>query len=188
MEQLLTQDSLTWQRSTFPEVRYQGIVWDLTHLSPFAIKTEIDAGLTVDVVVLFSCHTFTSGIDKLAAAQLPASEIYNDGVEVRRLDPIRYQQSQLILPSLVKQLPEQRITVANSTKPNFMTWKGEGEDPWYCVFFEVERDTTRKKRLILRVQSAYSLFEGLTPRQRKAKKVKWTTLIKATYEGRKIRE
>ncbi|MDN7468251.1 hypothetical protein QZM43_21190 [Burkholderia orbicola] len=57
----------------------------------------------------------------------------------------------------------------------------------YAVFFEVSKDRIRKRRLILRVQSAYMLDGGLNRRQREARKVALRTLLRASLEGRKIR-
>ncbi|WP_256097634.1 hypothetical protein [Burkholderia cenocepacia] len=55
------------------------------------------------------------------------------------------------------------------------------------MFFEVSKDRIRKRRLILRVQSAYMLDGGLNRRQREARKVALRTLLRASLEGRKIR-
>lgn len=57
----------------------------------------------------------------------------------------------------------------------------------YAIFFEVEKDKARKRRLVLRVQSAYVLDNGLTKRQTKAGKIGFETLLRATCLGRKIR-
>ena len=57
----------------------------------------------------------------------------------------------------------------------------------YAVFFDVEKDNKRRRRLILRIQSAYLLTRGLTKRQKSAKKVGWNVLLKAAYENRAIR-
>lgn len=54
------------------------------------------------------------------------------------------------------------------------------------MFFDVEKDQRRGQRLILRVQSAYVLDQGLTRRQKDAKKVRLVTLLKAAYAGRTI--
>lgn len=57
---------------------------------------------------------------------------------------------------------------------------------YYVIFFEPEKDSKRKKRVLLRVQSAY-FVDALTKRQQQAGKVTFASLVKATYEGRKIR-
>ncbi|AOS81412.1 hypothetical protein Q5W_21880 [Hydrogenophaga sp. PBC] len=62
----------------------------------------------------------------------------------------------------------------------------EGKAACYSVFFEVRKDAARKKRIILRVQSAY-LLDELTQRQRNARKVNLNVLLKAVYDGRTIR-
>lgn len=54
------------------------------------------------------------------------------------------------------------------------------------MFFEVEKDR-RRKRLILRVQSAYVLEGGLTRRQREAKRIALSTLLRNIHKGLPIR-
>ncbi|PZQ74314.1 MAG: hypothetical protein DI563_12615 [Variovorax paradoxus] len=77
----------------------------------------------------------------------------------------------------------------NEETPNYMTFEAvdrDGKAACYSVFFEVRKDAARKKRILLRVQSAY-LQDQLTQRQRRARKVNMTVLLKAVYEGRTIR-
>jgi len=173
----------------FRPVAYQGAEWDLSHLKSFAFKVGL--GVQVDVVVIFSCHCFTHGVDRdpRELVEIPSEEIYRDGREVRVLDPRRYSLSRDILHPLVHRLPAQKIVVANDSQRNFLTREmGVGDErQTYAIFFDVEKDRDRAKRLILRVQSAYLLTSGLTRRQEQAKKVGWHTLLKAAYEGRKIR-
>ena len=71
-------------------------------------------------------------------------------------------------------LPTRRIIVADERQPNFMTVEttnASGEPCLYAVFFEVEKDKMRKHRLLLRIQSAFTLDQGLTKRQKVAKRV-----------------
>jgi hypothetical protein len=56
----------------------------------------------------------------------------------------------------------------------------------YAVFFEVSKDHRRKKRMLLRVQSAYRL-DTLSERLKKGGKVNFAQLLRATYAGRKIK-
>lgn len=178
---------------TFPDsLLYRGDVWDLSHLKPFAIRVELEPELHADVVVLFSCHCFTSSVarDLRKKHEIPSNEIFDDGRESRVLDPVRYRLSKNHLVPLVKSLPKQKIIVANDVQQNLMTWEiltADGESLIYAIFFELDKDRTRKRRLILRVQSAYHLEAGLSKRQKGAKKVGWLTLLRAAHEGRKIR-
>lgn len=106
------------------------------------------------------------------------------------LCPDRYQSSRRLLRDLVLALPVRRIIVADERQPNFMTVETTnafGEPSLYAVFFEVEKDKTRKHRLLLRIQSAYMLDQGLTKRQKEAKKVALRSILRAAVEGRKIR-
>lgn len=87
-------------------------------------------------------------------------------------------------------LPSRRIVIADERQPNFVTLEGinaDGSTSLYAIFFEVQRDKNRKRRMILRIQSAYELDEGLTKRQAKAQKIGFATLLRATYLGKKLR-
>jgi hypothetical protein len=176
-------------RHRFPRVVYNEEAWDLSHLAPFAFRTNPGLGFDIDVVVLFSCHCFSHSLrrDGRAEQLIPLEEIYNDGRERRVLSESRYRLSRRFLPALVRELPNRRIQVATDARQNFMTMEvPEEHTGYYVVFFMVERDKHRRKRMLLRVQSAY-LLESLTDRQRKAGKVNFSTLLKAAYENRKIR-
>lgn len=172
----------------FPAITFRGIPWDLTHLEPFAFSADVGRdGAThrVDVVVLFMCHCFTKGAEGLQPLPL-ANEYYRDGREVRVLCEERYALSRQFLPRIVKELFARTIRVA-SNRPNYLTLEvPEAPAPGlYAVFFEVEKDKTRKRRMLLRVQSAYRL-DALPKRLKAAGKVNFAVLLRATYEGRKI--
>lgn len=171
---------------------YQGSPWDLSHLDSFAFQCDLDFGFPATVLVLFSCHCFTHSFawDPRPRIEIPHSEIYDDGREERVLCPDRYQSSRRLLRDLVLGLPTRRIILANERQPNFMTVEttnASGEPSLYAVFFEVEKDKTRKHRLLPRIQSAYTLDQGLTKRQREAKKVTLRSILRAAVEGRKNR-
>ena len=171
---------------------YQGCAWDLSHLDPFAFQCDLDLGVQSTVLVLFSCHCFTRSFarDARPLIDIPLFEIFDDGREKRVLCPERYQTSRRLLRDLVLSLPTRRIIVADERQPNFMTVETTnalGEPSLYAVFFEVEKDKTRKHRLLLRIQSAYTLDQGLTKRQRQSKKVMLRSILRAAVEGRTIR-
>jgi len=55
--------------------------------------------------------------------------------------------------------PTRHILVADPTRPNFVTFElppaAPGAEPVrYAVFFEVKKDSVRRRRMLLRVQSA----------------------------------
>jgi hypothetical protein len=177
-------------RHRFPSIRYYDTNWDLTHLDSFAFKADI--GFEATVVVIFSCHCFSHSFrwEARPRIEIPEAEIYKDEKEERVLDPVRYRLSRDVLRELIMGLPGRHIIVANVESRNFLTWEirtADDKDLVYAVFFDVERDKHRKKRLILRIQSAYRLDNGLTKRQKSTKKVYLNTLLKAAYEGRVIR-
>jgi hypothetical protein len=176
----------------FGMLNFRGDTWDFRHLDPFAFQCDLDLGFRATVLVLFSCHCFTHSFawDSRPRIDIPFSEIYDDGREKRVLCPDRYQSSRRLLRELVVSLPTRRIIVADERQPNFMTVETtteSGEPCLYAVFFEVEKDRARKHRLLLRVQSAYTLDQGLTKRQKEAKKVTLRSILRAAVERRKIR-
>lgn len=188
--QVLKSAELTGHR--FKSIDYHGSVWDLSHLDSFAFKCDLGVSCAVTVVVMFSCHCFSRGVarDNRVRAQIPSAEIFDDGREQRVLDPVRYALSRLLLRDVVMTLANRPIVIADERRPNFVTMQetnADGTTSLYAVFFEVEKDRTRRQRLILRIQSAYPLEQELAKRQRQAKRVAFKTLLRATYEGRKIR-
>jgi hypothetical protein len=178
----------------FGEVQYRGTRWDLSHLKPFAIRWALKLGtlepFPVDVVVLFACHCFTHEIDhdERSREDIPEDEIFSDGRETRVLDLERYEMSRNYLPSLIQELEQRHIQIADPSRPNFFSYEvtdRAGKSTTYAVFFEVQKDAKRKKRLILRVQSAYVV--ELNKRQRNAKKVTFGKLLSTTYLGTPIK-
>lgn len=171
----------------FTRVFFGYVEWELVHLNPFGFRIAIEDGLEVDVVVFFSCHCFTHAVERDDRQPLPLRELYSDGRERRVLNPQRYELSKQ-LPNVIRALGERQVRV-EADRDNYFVLEEVGDDgaiQRYAVFFEVERDPRRKKRLILRVQSAYPVVE-LTRRQQKAGKVNFRVLLRAVYQGRRIR-
>ncbi|SDQ84535.1 hypothetical protein SAMN05443026_1937 [Burkholderia orbicola] len=178
--------------SPFPPTIYRDERWDLSHLRPLAFTCDLETGFDVTVLVLFSCHCFTRSLkwDGRTRDTIPDDEIYDDGRETRVLCADRYRASRELLRGVIVGLATRRIVVADERQPNFVTVEAvvsDGTQRVYAVFFEVSKDRIRKRRLILRVQSAYMLDGGLNRRQREARKVALRTLLRASLEGRKIR-
>lgn len=176
-------------RHRFKPLQFNGATWDLSHLEPFAFRAQLDANLAIDVVVLFSCHCFTHGRDKDSRRDIPTAELYADGNKTRVLDPRRYELSKAFLPRLVAELSSRLIRVIGGNKPNYLTIESIDQDGIgvsYTLFFEVLKDQRRKKRILLRVQSAYVL-ETMSEAQKKARKVNLNVLLRAVYAGRTIR-
>ena len=163
-------------------------IWEFDHLEAFAMKVPVDLStnhaVDLDVIVLFSNHCFTRGLvtpDELVDESL----IVMDKSELRVLDRERYQLSRQYLPQLILELPMRHIQVADSTRPSFVTFElpsmATGEPPIrYAVFFEVKRDRKRKRRVLLRVQSAYILEEP-SKRLLKADKMRFQVILKRAY-------
>ncbi|CAB3746970.1 hypothetical protein [Paraburkholderia humisilvae] len=148
----------------FSDVSFRGVRWDLSHLDSFTFKIDLDLGADVTVLVLFLCHCFSHSVrwDKRARALIPANEIYDDGREQRVLDPQRYELSRRFLRDVVMSLPSRHIGLADERQPNFVTVESlnaEGTTSLYAIFFEARKDKSRRRRMILRIQSAYILID-----------------------------
>ena len=81
---------------------------------------------------------------------------------------------------MVQNLPTRRILIADANRPNYVTVEipdhnGKGIRQ-YAVFFEVEKDKKRSKRVLLRVQSAY-LLERSSQRLKEARKINFSVLL-----------
>jgi len=178
----------TSKHHKFIGIQHNNAAWDLTHLDSFVHRIDPGLGFEIDVVVLFSCHCFTRSISNSEIfGAYKDQNIYDDGREIRALDSERYHLSKMYLPRLMRELSSRKIQVIAGA--NFVTFEDLGNivpTERYAVFFEVTQDQRRRKRLLLRVQSAYRI-ESLSQRQQMAKKVKFKTLLKAAYEGRPIR-
>jgi hypothetical protein len=81
---------------------------------------------------------------------------------------------QLILSPLVLLLGRVDVTVEATDS--------EGKSVFYLAYFEVKKDKTRNKRLILRVQTAFPV-EELGKRRSKAGKVNFAVLLRAAHRG-----
>ncbi|SOE35291.1 hypothetical protein SAMN05216519_1271 [Delftia acidovorans] len=183
---LIAQHDDVAREHRFQNVVYQGETWDLSHLEPYAFRAMLKDDLTVDVVVFFSCHCFTHAEKRDNRPSVPAEEIFMEGHVRRVLNPERWRLSRELLPGLDGLLRNQHIRVLGGPLSNYAIFTAtdtEGRTVNYGVFFVVTKDKERRKRLLLRVQSAY-VVEELTPKLRKARKVNLNVLLLRTYEGK----
>ncbi|MDH0865677.1 hypothetical protein [Mitsuaria sp. GD03876] len=162
-----------------------GQPWDMSHLEPFAFRVDPGLGFDVVVVVYFSSHCFTRSLnwDGRSPSSIPSSELFFDGQDTRVLCEQRHALSLSHLPRLIRDLPRRVIRFARDLPQNFITVEpvdGEGgaAPRHYVVFFDISRDPKRKRRLLLKVQSAY-LKESLEPRLIKGRRISLSTLLKA---------
>jgi hypothetical protein len=176
----------------FKNVLRGGEAWDLSHLDPFAFRVDPGLGFEVTVVVVFSSHCFTRSLsrDGRRRREIPTTELFDDGREVRVLCERRYELSKRHLPELIRELRKRTIQIARDNPQNFVTTKQvEGPDAQgqqYVVFFEVTRDNKRKGRLLLQVQSAYAIDAYAHERFRHRRRIAFLNLLKATSLRRKI--
>ncbi len=186
-KELASQAAAEHAHHRFAPVIYQGNQWDLSHLDPFAFHRDPNIGVKLEIVVIFSCHCFTHGVDKDERSPIPAAELFQSDGETRVLNPERYALSSTLLTPLINALPERHIVVA-APGDNYVTFErttAAGDVEHYGVFFTVTKAKSRRNRLILRVQSAY--LRQPSTRQKQAKKVRFDTLLRAAHEGRKIK-
>ena len=172
-------------------VIYRGQPWDLSHLDSYGFYHDGPDGEILTVVVVFSCHCFTREPtkDELAQNSVSPEDWYDDGKEKRVLDVERYQLSLQYLPSMVKTLASRHIVIGdeNRKQGNFVTVEvqtSDGNTGYYSLFFEVTKQ--KKRRLILRVQTAY-VRPAIPKREKEAKPVKLKTLLNRTFERKKIK-
>lgn len=158
-------------------------LWTFDHIQAFAMKVQIEQPnglIDFDVVVLFSNHCYSREEQRDEA--IDESLIVMDGSIRRVLDRQRYALSRQHLPQLVHDLPNRHIRIADASRPNFVTLEIQPATPGeaalhYAMFFEVKRDRTRKRRMLLRVQSAY-LLESPSKRLLKADKMRFHVILK----------
>lgn len=166
--------------------------WDFRHLEPYAFKAMLDlpqqTQVSVVVVVLFSCHCFSR--EPKSDELVPTEHLVDDGSRKKRmLDAERYALSKHFLPRLVQELACRHIKVSDPDRPNFVTFEPPtdlfpDERRPYSIFFEVVKDTRRKHRLLLRVQSAY-LMERVSKQLQDARKMNFSVILKRAYTGRR---
>jgi hypothetical protein len=158
--------------------------WTFEHLQAFVMRVPLELTprnmVELDVVVLFSNHCFTRELKPGEA--IDDSLIVMDGSIRRVMDKQRYDLSRMYLPQLVHELVSRHIRVADASRPNFVTLELQpaqaGADPMhYAMFFEVKKDRARKRRMLLRVQSAY-ILENPSKRLLKADKMRFHVILK----------
>jgi hypothetical protein len=158
--------------------------WTFDHLQAFVMKIDLEQTpknmVEFDVVVLFTNHCFSRELKP--GEVVDESLIVMDGRIRRVMDKQRYELSRKYLPQLVHELGSTHIRIADASRPNFVTLELQpaqaGEEPLhYAMFFEVKKDRSRKRRMLLRVQSAY-ILENPSKRLLKADKMRFHVILK----------
>lgn len=165
-----------------PAKEFEGKTWTFNHLQPFAMRMPVQLDglgiVDVDVVVLFTNHCYSREVED--GEDVNERHIVMDGKTRRLMDSWRYELSLKHLPQLVHSLDTRRI---KPSRENFVTIELEpaapGESPMnYAMFFDVIKDRKRKKRLLLRVKSAYVLERPLSKRELDEKPIGFHVLLK----------
>ena len=155
---------------------FDGQIFDLSHVHPFewefnAPATNKRPERTYKIIVQFSMHTFTRGIEQ--SENLNTAMLYKDAnntKEKRAFDFLRYELSKK-LPNIIQGLGEKacyhthhgNFFTIEATSPNGITSE-------YEVYFQLSRAKGRGGWLHLYIQSAYirDKSHGTThPRKRK---------------------
>jgi len=166
---------------------FDGQLWSFDHLKPFALRMDVPLNgvgpVEIDVVVLFSNHCYSRELELGEDAN--EAHIVTDGSIRRVMDAERYALSQAYLPALIHTLHERRI---KPSRENFVTLElapssAGGLPRNYVVFFDVKKDRRRKRRLLLRVKSAYVLDRPFTKREKDEKPVGFHVLLKRTLNN-----
>ena len=164
------------------------VEWEFSHLEAFVMKVPININpsstINIDVIILFANYCFTRNIED--GEHPPAELIFDNGIERRVLDPERYELSKIHLRSIIQSLPNAAIFYADIRQPNFVTFelkesKDSAKLKRYAVYLFAEKDRVRKRRVLLRIQSAYIPTEW-TRRQEQAHKISFRNLIKRAYQ------
>ena len=175
---------MKWQPFT-----YQGQEYDLSHVHPFdweytAPATEKRPERTYKVMVQFSLHTFTRGIE-LGEIVDPAI-IFPDDKEERAFDFLRYTLSSQ-LPGIIQGLGERACY--HTHHGTFFTIEvvnpaGVVQD--YEVYFSLSR-SSRKGWLTLYVQSAYVRDQNYGTAQPKRRKIGFQVIAYNILTGKEIK-
>ena len=160
----------------FRPKRFQGKTYDFSHLNPFTFDLDVDERC-FGVGVSFSCHCFTV---KLTSAHSP-DFLYDHGGERRAFDLLRHELS-LQLPDFFRQLGNRSVYWSN--KGNFFFWRSPALlNAPYLVFFDAVKAARPGVDVQIHVRSAHPKPNMAL----RASPVKFTTLIRATALGQKIK-
>lgn len=154
----------------------RGQEYDLSHLEPFTFALDVD-DRTYRVAAEFSSHCFT---EALTAEHTPDLR-YAHGGETRAFNVERYGLSRK-LPDIIRTLGTR--SVYHSERETFFVLRDQefagGRQP-YLIFFSTFTASAKDIHVHLRVRSAY-LKPGMS---RFAAPIRFSTLVRATAEGRK---
>lgn len=162
--------------SFFKSKKFQGAQYDCSHLDPFKFTLKAD-NKNFDVEVAFSCHCFTV---ELTSAHGP-DFLYVHRGERRAFDVQRHHLS-LQLPNFFHQMGNRSVYWSN--KGNFFFWRNPAalSSP-YLVFFDAVRASRDEVDVRIDVRTAHpkpNMTLWASP-------VKFTTLVEAKAEGRKLK-
>ena len=176
---------MKWQPFT-----YQGQEYDLSHVHPFdweytAPATEKRPERTYKLMVQFSLHTFTRGIE-LGEIVDPAI-IFPDDKEERAFDFLRYTLSSQ-LPGIIQGLGERDCY--HTHHGTFFTIEAvtpDGVASEYEVYFKLSRAERKGGWLNLYVQSAYVRDTSHGTTQPKKRKIGFQVIAYNSLHGKEIK-
>lgn len=154
------------------------------HLTSHVEYFQLKAGQKIGVLIEYSCHCWSQ---EFPGGGPPPGLLIRDGKKVRAVNLHRYLDS-LTLPSLLRNLPSNRVFVAPSDR-NYRTycssWKAGNGDP-YSAFFTLKpfkgRHDSKRHKLRLFVESAYR-----RPVDADASKTSFVAAASAALQNRMIK-
>jgi len=171
-----------------PPFTYEGIEYDLSHLNTCnEVYTYTDiitnAQKSYKIVIIYSSHCFTSGIDKNSYQD--KNLIYKENNLERIFDFFRYDLSKRI-PGIIRNILNSHCYITN--KGNFFVIEfldHNNNKQEYEVYFRLRR--SNKKECILYVESAYVRDKAFKKEQPKRdNKIGFRTLIIKIMEKKQI--
>lgn len=142
--------------SQFARKRFNGTVYDFTHLESFSIDVPLDANCNqfISMHVEFGCHCFTEGFD--TDVHLDHHKYVHNN-ELRAFDVQRYNCS-LELPGVIESMLRGMIYLADNsfTYAAHIQLNSTGVKQTYSVFFSLRKDqNSNQPALKMFVKSAY---------------------------------
>lgn len=147
-----------------------------SHLDPFKLGIQFD-GKSYTVLVRFSCHCFTEGLD---ADEHDSQAIYRHEGEERVFSVDRHGLS-CSLPDMIRSLGIGNMTVYHTRRNSFFSVRNVSPPaPYYMIFFRVYKAREKGIDVILEVISAYPKASMV----RFASPVKFSRVIDSKARGK----
>jgi len=154
----------------FAPKKLQGVVYELSHLTPFRFNVPVDEKIYV-IRVEFTCHCFTAKLEPHHGLDV----VYEHKSEKRAFDIQRHELSKL-LPDYIRGLVSNSVYWSN--KGSFFFWRTP-QNTAYLVFFSALKSRTKGIDVQIKIMSAHP-----KPQMAKyASPIDFTELMKVKANG-----